>query len=79
MVGNIFAGEGLGTDNFGSAQLTQIRTYQQKFTGPGWPRVVAGRVIVPLDSADAATRRKYRGYQPSRHQRTLAPQGERAS
>jgi alkanesulfonate monooxygenase SsuD/methylene tetrahydromethanopterin reductase-like flavin-dependent oxidoreductase (luciferase family) len=77
VVGNICAGEGLGTDNFGTAQLTQIRTYRQKFAGPGRPRVVAGRVIVPLDSADAATRRKYRGYQASRHERTLAPQGER--
>jgi hypothetical protein len=45
--------------------------------GPGRPRVVAGRVIVPLDSADAHTRRKYREYQASRHQRTLAPIGER--
>lgn len=77
VVGNICAGQGLGTDDFGAAQLTQIRTYRQKFTGPGQPRVVAGRVIVPLDSADAATRRKYRDYQASRHQRTLAPIGER--
>jgi hypothetical protein len=45
--------------------------------GPGRPRVVAGRVIVPLDAADAAARRKYRDYQASRHQRTLAPIGER--
>jgi alkanesulfonate monooxygenase SsuD/methylene tetrahydromethanopterin reductase-like flavin-dependent oxidoreductase (luciferase family) len=77
VVGNICAGQGLDTDDFGTAQLTQIRTYRQKFTGPGGPRVVAGRVIVPLDSADAATRRKYREYQAARHQRTLAPQGER--
>ena len=54
VVGNICAGEGLGTDDFGTAQLTQIRTYRQNFAGPGRPRVVVGRVIVPLDSADAA-------------------------
>jgi alkanesulfonate monooxygenase SsuD/methylene tetrahydromethanopterin reductase-like flavin-dependent oxidoreductase (luciferase family) len=77
VVGNICAGEGLGTDDFGAAQLAQIRAYRQKFSGPGRPRVVAGRVIVPLDSADAATRRKYLDYQASRHQRTLAPIGER--
>ena len=34
-------------------------------------------MIVPLDSADAATRRRYRDYAVSRHERTLAPQGER--
>jgi alkanesulfonate monooxygenase SsuD/methylene tetrahydromethanopterin reductase-like flavin-dependent oxidoreductase (luciferase family) len=77
VVGNICAGQGLGTDDFGTAQLTQLRAYREKFTGPGRPRVVAGRVIVPVDSADAATRRKYRDYQASRHQRTLAPIGER--
>jgi alkanesulfonate monooxygenase SsuD/methylene tetrahydromethanopterin reductase-like flavin-dependent oxidoreductase (luciferase family) len=77
VVGNICAGKGLDTDDFGTAQLAQIRAYRQKFTGPGRPRVVAGRVILPLDSADAATRRKYRDYQLSRHQRTLAPIGER--
>ena len=71
VVGNICAGKGLGTDDFGTAQLAQLRAYRQKFTGPGRPRVIAGRVILPLDSADAATRRKYREYQASRHQRPL--------
>jgi alkanesulfonate monooxygenase SsuD/methylene tetrahydromethanopterin reductase-like flavin-dependent oxidoreductase (luciferase family) len=77
VIGNICAGAGLSTDDFGTAQLTQVRAYREKFTGPGRPRVVAGRVIVPLDSADAATRGKYRDYQASRHERTLTPQGER--
>jgi alkanesulfonate monooxygenase SsuD/methylene tetrahydromethanopterin reductase-like flavin-dependent oxidoreductase (luciferase family) len=77
VVGNICAGKGLGTDDFGTAQLAQLRAYRQKFTGPGRPRVIAGRVILPLDGADAATRRRYREYQASRHQRTLAPIGER--
>jgi alkanesulfonate monooxygenase SsuD/methylene tetrahydromethanopterin reductase-like flavin-dependent oxidoreductase (luciferase family) len=105
VVGNICAGQGLDTDDFGTAQLAQIRAYRQQFAdspsrtggclpasgapapdhprsppfppGPGRPRVVAGRVIVPLDSADAAARRKYRDYQAARHQRTLAPIGER--
>jgi len=77
VVGNICAGQGLGTDDFGTAQLTQIRAYREKFVGPGQPRVVVGRVIVPLDGADAATRDRYREYQASRYQRTLAPIGER--
>jgi alkanesulfonate monooxygenase SsuD/methylene tetrahydromethanopterin reductase-like flavin-dependent oxidoreductase (luciferase family) len=77
VVGNICAGQGLGTDHFATAQLTQIRSYRQKWAGAGEPRVVVGRVVVPLDSADAATRRKYRDYQASRHERTLAPIGER--
>ena len=77
VVGNICAGEGMGTDDFGTAQLTQIRAYREKFAGPGQPRVVAGRVILPLDGADAAMRRRYRDYQASRHQRTLSPQGPR--
>ena len=76
-VGNICAGEGLGTDDFGTAQLAEIRAYRDKWAGPGRPRVVAGRVILPLDSADAATRRKYREYEAARHARTLTPQGPR--
>jgi alkanesulfonate monooxygenase SsuD/methylene tetrahydromethanopterin reductase-like flavin-dependent oxidoreductase (luciferase family) len=77
VVGNICAGLGLAAVDFGRAQLAQVRTYRQKFTGPGRPRVVAGRVIVPLDGAGTAARNKYRDYQASRHQRTLAPIGQR--
>jgi hypothetical protein len=68
---------GLETDDFAQAQLSQIRTYREQFSGAREPRIVVGRVIVPLDGADAATRRKYRDYQASRHQRTLAPKGTR--
>jgi alkanesulfonate monooxygenase SsuD/methylene tetrahydromethanopterin reductase-like flavin-dependent oxidoreductase (luciferase family) len=77
VVANIVAGEGLDTDDFGTAQLSIIRTYRDKFAGPGSPRVVVGRVVVPTDGADEATRRKYRDYEASRHERTLAPQGPR--
>jgi hypothetical protein len=34
-------------------------------------------VIVPTDSADAATRQRYRDFAAQRHARTLGPQGER--
>ena len=36
-----------------------------------------GRVIVPFDSADAATRRRYSDYAAARYERTLSPQGEK--
>jgi len=74
-VGNISSARGLDTGDFGAAQLAQVRAYRQKFAGTHQPRVVAGRVIVPLDSADATTRRKYRDYQAARRDRTLTPQG----
>jgi hypothetical protein len=39
--------------------------------------VALGRVIVPLDGTDPATRARYRQYAASRHERTLKPQGDR--
>lgn len=33
--------------------------------------------MVPFDSADAATRRRYSDFAASRHARTLSPQGDR--
>ncbi|MGO7533400.1 LLM class flavin-dependent oxidoreductase [Rhizobium leguminosarum] len=72
LTGNVITGE--GTDDFFTAQSRLIETYR----GAGTQRRVAlGRVIVPFDSADAATRRRYRDYADGRHQRTLSPQGER--
>jgi alkanesulfonate monooxygenase SsuD/methylene tetrahydromethanopterin reductase-like flavin-dependent oxidoreductase (luciferase family) len=76
-VGNICTGLGLDTEDFGEAQLSELRAYREHYRGKGEPRIAVGRVIVPIDSADAATRRKYLDYEASRHQRTLAPQGER--
>ncbi|MCO5995611.1 LLM class flavin-dependent oxidoreductase [Actinoallomurus rhizosphaericola] len=75
LTGNIVQGE--GTDDFVTAQLALIEEYR-RLLPPGRPgRVALGRVIVPLDGADAATRERYRRYAASRHERTLAPQGER--
>jgi hypothetical protein len=67
----------MDTDDFGTAQLAQVRHYRQRFAGKGQPQVIVGRVIVPFDRADSAARAKYREYKASRDQRTLAPQGER--
>ncbi|MBX4904798.1 LLM class flavin-dependent oxidoreductase [Rhizobium bangladeshense] len=72
LTGNVITGE--GTDDFFVAQSRLINTYR----GSGTERRIAlGRVIVPFDSADSATRRRYRDYADGRHERTLSPQGER--
>lgn len=73
--GNIVTGE--HSDDFATAQLTLIDEYRG-LVDPARPgRVAVGRVIVPFDSADRATRERYRAYAASRHERTLAPRGER--
>jgi alkanesulfonate monooxygenase SsuD/methylene tetrahydromethanopterin reductase-like flavin-dependent oxidoreductase (luciferase family) len=75
LTGNIVFGE--SSDDFTTAQLALISEYRQLIdpTLPG--RVALGRVIVPFDSADRATRERYRGYAAGRHERTLAPRGPR--
>ncbi|WP_329241832.1 LLM class flavin-dependent oxidoreductase [Streptomyces sp. NBC_01478] len=70
--GNIVTGE--GTDDFTTAQANLLAAYRRVRPTA---RVAIGRVIVPLDSADRATRTRYRDYAASRHARTLAPQGPR--
>ncbi|MFJ3496636.1 LLM class flavin-dependent oxidoreductase [Streptomyces sp. NPDC086091] len=76
LTGNIVTGE--GTDDFATAQLALLDAYRSALpTGRPEPRVALGRVIVPWDSADTATRTRYRAYAESRHARTLAPQGPR--
>ncbi|WP_089104903.1 LLM class flavin-dependent oxidoreductase [Streptomyces hyaluromycini] len=71
--GNIVTGE--DTDDFTTAQLNLLSEYRRTLPEDRTTRVAVGRVIVPLDSADAATRARYRAYAASRHERTLAPQG----
>ena len=68
--GNIVTGE--GTDDFTAAQSNLLAEYRRQQPAA---RVAVGRVIVPFDSADRATRTRYREYAASRHARTLAPQG----
>ncbi|PFX00026.1 Limonene 1,2-monooxygenase [Nocardia farcinica] len=75
LTGNVVIGE--RGDDFTSTQRDLIAEYRRHLA-PGRPgRVAVGRVIVPLDGADRATRDRYRRYAESRHERTLAPQGER--
>jgi alkanesulfonate monooxygenase SsuD/methylene tetrahydromethanopterin reductase-like flavin-dependent oxidoreductase (luciferase family) len=75
LIGNVTAGE--GTDDFYAAQTAQLDRFLSRWTLPRAPRVALGRVIVPLDSADAATRKHYRAFAAGRVERTRAPQGER--
>ncbi|MET8976809.1 LLM class flavin-dependent oxidoreductase [Streptomyces sp. NPDC004539] len=72
LTGNIVTGE--DTDDFVTAQANLIAAYRRAEPGA---RVAVGRVVVPLDSADAAGRARYLKYAESRHARTLAPQGPR--
>lgn len=75
LLGNINTGE--ETDDFIGTQRRHIETFHEYWRGAGEPRIAVGRVIVPVDSADAATRQRYRDYAAGRRARTLTPQGER--
>lgn len=73
LIGNVTTGE--ETDDFFIAQSRQLETYRA--AGGEGRRVALGRVIVPLDGADAKTRKRYLDYAAGRTERTLTPQGER--
>lgn len=73
--GNIVTGE--ETDDFYVAQAQLIETFRKSWAYARAPRVALGRVILPTDSASAATRRRYAAFAADRHARTLTPQGPR--
>lgn len=73
LIGNVTTGE--ETDDFFVAQSRQLAAYWE--TGGLGRRVGLGRVIIPTDSADAQTRKRYLDYAAGRNERTLTPQGER--
>jgi len=78
LIGNVTRGE--RSDDFHIAQREQLTLYHQTWAAhhPGrTPRVALGRVIVPTDSADAATRARYRQFADGRIARTRQPNGER--
>jgi alkanesulfonate monooxygenase SsuD/methylene tetrahydromethanopterin reductase-like flavin-dependent oxidoreductase (luciferase family) len=75
LVGNVNSAE--ADDDFYRVQRAHLALYRQHWQQLRAPRIALGRVIVPLDGADAATRAYYLEYAASRHERTLAPQGER--
>ncbi|MBR7834294.1 LLM class flavin-dependent oxidoreductase [Actinospica durhamensis] len=75
LTGNIVYGE--SSDDFVQAQSMLIAEYR-RLLDPARPgRIALGRVIVPLDGADRATRARYRAYAAERYERTLKPRGER--
>jgi hypothetical protein len=69
--------QGEASDSFFETQRRHIEIFRAAWCIPTPPRIALGRVIVPTDSADASTRRRYAAFAESRHARTLAPQGER--
>jgi alkanesulfonate monooxygenase SsuD/methylene tetrahydromethanopterin reductase-like flavin-dependent oxidoreductase (luciferase family) len=75
LIGNLNQGE--ESDDFFVTQANQLDVYRRAWNGDAPPRIALGRVIVPTDGADEASRRRYAAFAESRHARTLAPQGER--
>ena len=75
LTGNIVQGE--GPDGHADQQREQIALYRSLLPADRPGRIAVGRVIVPWDGADAATRERYRAYEASRHERTLTVHGER--
>lgn len=75
LTGNIVTGE--VSDDFATAQRALIDTYRGLVDTQRPARVALGRVIVPFDSADRATRERYRRYAAGRYERTLRPHGEK--
>lgn len=77
LVGNVVSGE--GETDFYAAQLSHLALHREHWRAPRPARVAVGRVIVPTDSADAATRQRYHAFAASRIERTRAPQGPRGT
>ncbi|AWB24339.1 LLM class flavin-dependent oxidoreductase [Methylobacterium currus] len=72
LVGNVNTAE--ETADFLDVQARHVTTFRSQWRGADAPRIAVGRVILPLDGADAATRERYRAFAAGRHARTLAPQ-----
>ncbi|WHA43566.1 LLM class flavin-dependent oxidoreductase [Agrobacterium larrymoorei] len=75
LTGNIISGE--GTDDFHTAQAALIDRFRSSWSHIRPARVALGRVILPTDSASAATRRRYREFVEERNKRTGQAHGPR--
>lgn len=75
LMGSLTSGD--VSDDLFEAQTLQLQAYRATLPSGKAPRVAVGRVIVPTDSADVATRRRYHAYAQQRDERTRAPQGAR--
>lgn len=80
LIGNINRAE--QTDQFFEAQRAQLDLFHARWRAQqpqaSVPRVALGRVIVPLDGADASTRARYLAWAATRQARTLAPRASGA-
>jgi alkanesulfonate monooxygenase SsuD/methylene tetrahydromethanopterin reductase-like flavin-dependent oxidoreductase (luciferase family) len=75
LTGNIISGE--ETDDFHTAQQALIGRFRSAWQHARPARVALGRVILPTDSASAATRRRYIDFAAGRDARTRQPHGPR--
>jgi len=75
LLGNVNRAE-LSDDFFG-AQLQHLQAYRAALPVGSARRVAVGRVLVPTEGVDAATRQRIEAFSAQRHARTLAPQGPR--
>jgi len=75
LLGNVNRAE-LSDDFFG-AQLQHLQAYRAALPVGSLRRVAVGRVLVPTEGVDAATRQRIEAFSAQRHARTLAPQGPR--
>ncbi|MEV8214092.1 LLM class flavin-dependent oxidoreductase [Leifsonia sp. NPDC077715] len=75
LTGNVISGE--GTDDFVEAQRALIALHRSLSTRPDDLRIAFGRVLLPTDSADRATRQKYREYVRERDARLGVAHGPR--
>lgn len=75
LIGNLTSAE-VSLD-YHEAQLALIRTFRKHWpdNATHLPRIAAGRVIIPTDSASQSTIKRYEDFAASRYQRTLEPQG----
>ncbi|WP_312704959.1 LLM class flavin-dependent oxidoreductase [Stenotrophomonas lactitubi] len=65
------------SDDFFVAQLQHLQAYRAALPLGSPRRVAVGRVLVPTEGVDAATRQRIEAFSTQRHARTLAPQGPR--
>ncbi|WDS36622.1 LLM class flavin-dependent oxidoreductase [Pseudoxanthomonas sp.] len=75
LLGNVNRAE--SHDDFVAAQLQHLAVYRAALPAQASPRIAAGRVVVPTDGVDAATRRRLLDFAAQRRARTESPQGPR--
>lgn len=75
LTGNIISGE--ETDNFLVAQQRLIHRFRNSWTHERPARIGLGRVILPTDSADNTTRKRYYDFVAARMERTHTAHGPR--